>query len=440
MNIVMFTPAAHSSAIGFAASLVVQALIANHHHVTVVRAEDKPFLDNPTHNFNEATMIGWNNHHAVSECLAIADSVVYQMGDYLGYHRGCIHWLLKVPGIICLHDFAVQNFFYEWAQEHKNEALFILKQFYGQHIADIFFTPAFMSDFQENACEHAPLTEWVASLAQGVIAHSQWGLKRVMESCSGPIIVSALPYKLTDEAQQAFDTSMNAAAIKNNDRLTVLTMGNIHENKRPFQVIEAISMDETLRSKMDYCLAGGIPDVLSERLVAFAQERKVSLTILGRVTEAALGEAIAQADIVTCLRWPSLEAASATAISAMLCGKPTIVTNTGFYAELPDDCVIKIDPKNEIKTLTKALLKLRSNKKLRSSLGNNAKKWATHTFSAEAYANDLVELSRLVLRSKPIIAAVDFYKKVLHEWGAPAELLTLDQTLNPLKIFEDTSS
>ena len=31
----------------------------------------------------------------------------------------------------------------------------------------------------------------------------------------------------------------------------------------------------------------------------------------------------------------------------MLFGKPVVVTDTGCYSELPDDCVVKIDPKHE---------------------------------------------------------------------------------------------
>ena len=120
------------------------------------------------------------------------------------------------------------------------------------------------------------------------------------------------------------------------ERFRVLTIGHVNTNKRAEAVIRAIGASSVLRERTVYRLVGAIRPEIADKLARLARETGVNITISGEVDDESMVDAIRQADVVSCLRWPALEAASASTIEALLYGKSTIVTDTGFYSEIPD--------------------------------------------------------------------------------------------------------
>lgn len=161
-------------------------------------------------------------------------------------------------------------------------------------------------------------------------------LDRVLNSCSGPVYVVPLAYDAPNVEEMDFD-------IKK-DKLYILTVGHVNTNKRAASVIKALGKSRSLSKKSVYQLIGSITSQMRKELTALAKKNKVDLIISGEVDNTILARAIVKADVVTCFRWPTLEAASASTIKALLYGKATVVTNAGFYSEIPDECTIKINP------------------------------------------------------------------------------------------------
>ena len=216
----------------------------------------------------------------------------------------------------------------------------------------------------------------------------------------------------------------------------VLTIGHINPNKRVESVIRAIADSSILREITTYRLVGKIlPDAV-ERLSGLAKKLQVNLIISDEVDSETLLQAINEADAICCMRWPSLEAASASAIEAMLYGKPVIVTDTGFYSELPNTCVRKIHPQNEIPDLQQTLERLYENEGERLALGAEAMKWASATFTAENYANRLIDASLAAQRAAPMIKAVQSLTGLQQQWEASDGLMTLSDTIAPLRLFD----
>jgi len=218
-----------------------------------------------------------------------------------------------------------------------------------------------------------------------------------------------------------------------------LTVGHVNENKCVTQVICAIGQSQFLRESCIYRLVGAIQSDMAEALSALARECHVNLIISGEVDSAALAVAMGDADVISCLRWPCLEAASASAIEAMLYGKPIIVTDAGFYRELPDDCVIKINQNHEITVIQEALERLCKNAKLRLTLGSEALKWASDEFTAENYANKLIDIVTATHKAVPRLTATNYFVNIMNHWGATPQLANLADTLLPLQLFSDSS-
>lgn len=435
MKFVIFTPALKISAIGRVAHLITQVLIAQGHKITIVRAENSKYIDDPTHNF-KTEMLYWTQQDNVINAAINADALIYQVGDNYDFHQGCIEWLRVLPGIICLHDFFLGHLFYSYAKDHREKSRLELSVWYESKIVNNFFNYSNSEDFIENTREKAPMLEWICSMAQGVITHSSWGVDRILKSCFGPVYSVPLAYDAPGilMAPSVFPNKLN------NDIFNILTVGHINSNKRVTKVIQAIGKSGILRERTVYRLVGKITKNMENKLSKLAKKYRVNLIISGEIDEATLAKNFQMADVSCCLRWPSLEAASASTIESMLYGKPTLVTDTGFYSELPDSCVKKIDPQNEIPSLQSALELLYKNKTYRNELGIRAKEYAKNTFTAERYVENLLNMVLNIRKSKPLADTTNYFIELMYNWGASEEIITLKETSAPLSLFNDRSS
>ena len=431
MKLVIFTPVTKTSAIGRMACLVTNALVAHGHEVTVVRTENEGLLDTPTHDF-DADLIRWNDFNKVMSIANMADTLVYQIGNSYEFHQGCMEWLPRLPGLVCLHDFFLCHLFYGWAQTHRQQASAVLNIWYGDEVAGRFFCHNTSEEFIEDTRSTSPMTEWACSMAYGVITHSNWGIGRVLNSCPGPVYVVPLAY---DASPIRLNAPPNVYADSN--EFLILSVGNINPNKRVASVIRAIGNSCLLRQRAVYRLVGLIQPEMQLLLSALAEECQVNLVISGEVDGSTLACAFQQADAVCCLRWPTLEAASASVIEALLYGKPTIVTDAGFCRELPNSCVIKIDPGNEINALQTALESLCKDMNERHALGARAQQWAKLTFTSENYSENLIDMALAVGQTKPVLATVQYFTNLMGKWAATEDLI--EDIIGPLRIFEKTN-
>ncbi|VWX60493.1 Glycosyltransferase involved in cell wall bisynthesis [Burkholderiales bacterium 8X] len=428
MKFVIFSPFGLPSAIGRVTALLVAAMVRQGHTAVVVRTEVEAFIATPTHPC-AAPVIDWTNDAAVREAAGSADGLIYQIGNNYNYHCGGLHWLRRLPGIICLHDFLVAHMFAEWAQDHRDEACEILRNWYGEDAPVEFFSPTNQWEFVEIATRHYPMTEWVCSLGSAVVAHSHWGMKRVAASCAGPLRVLPLPY-------DAPGASSSPQRSLQTERLEILTVGHVNANKRIDSVIRAIGSSDVLAQNVTYRLCGRIEPAMAATLSELATAEAVELVISGEIDDSGLQQAMHRAEVVCCLRWPSFESASATAIEALLYGKALVVTDAAFYGELPDECVRKISPDDEIAELRLALENLLVDREGRVAMAQRGQAWAVRTFEADGYVTQLASLARDTAAAQPILDMTAAFVGYFEGWGATLEIMTAKQIAGPLAIFE----
>jgi glycosyltransferase involved in cell wall biosynthesis len=112
---------------------------------------------------------------------------------------------------------------------------------------------------------------------------------------------------------------------------------------------------------------------------------------------------IAAADVMINLRYPTIGETSATALRGLVAGRPVIVSDHGWCAELPDDVCIKVPP-NDVDAVLQAMRRLARDEVLRREVGHRAADYARREHSPACAAQRYVDFIESVLSG--IIAKV----------------------------------
>jgi glycosyltransferase involved in cell wall biosynthesis len=397
MKIAWVTPFSRRSAIGRVSATVTKELSARNHDIVIIRSEHDRQDDTPPH--PSSLPVVWWHDVSPQDLARQNDAIVLNFGDNYEYHAGT---LAIAETVLCLgifHDYYLYNFFnrclaYNGLGEEAHGREVCLT--YGDSVAPL-ATMAWQNKAAVDQIANVfPMTEWLGRRCGAALVHSQFYLRRLENSCPGPLAVAPLCFE---------GREVKPLTPRSHSQVTIATIGVINPNKCADAVIRAIGASATLRTNCRYRLVGVISNGERIRLQNLSRELGFDrLDIVGEVDDATLVSELEQADILSCLRNPVLEGASASAIEAMKSGRPIIVSDAGFYADLPDDLVFKIPAAIDVQPLTAVLERLVQDEELRRQTGLRAKDWAMRTFTTEAYVNVLEDLLTRFINATPLLA------------------------------------
>jgi len=397
MKICWVTPFALRSSIGRVSAAVTKELAARGHQVEILRCEDQDDPAEPLHP-TALPVRHWRTED-LSRLRTDFDVVVVNIGDNYPFHAGALPILDAAPCLGIFHDFYIYNLFSGWLHHNGLD--------YRRHDAEIVATygPAAephaaavrsgqMLDMGEIA-QHLPMTEWLAARCEAALAHARFYAPRLEAVVPGPVAVTPLCCP---------DRATPPGPPKAKPRLTLTTVGVMNPNKRIADVIRAIGGSDTLKA-CAYRLVGPISDEERATLESIAAQAGFqNLIVEGPVDDETLDRRLDEADIIVALRKPVLEGASGSACEGMLSGRPTVVARAGFYGELPDDLVFKIDGEIVVEELRAVLERLVADETLRHETGKAARAWALETLNAARYAEAVEALAQAQITSRPLLA------------------------------------
>ncbi|QNR97806.1 glycosyltransferase [Stenotrophomonas sp. 169] len=403
MKLIWATPYSENSAIARYSQAVVTELRRRGHHVAVYRLEVGADAELTP---REDPCVLVHGSEAEQVWLRDADLVFAMVGDHYAYHGGLFELAQKRPYVAVLHDWCVLNFFWGWllANHRSHDAARVISGIYGPQAGELCATASW-DNLLERATQHFPLTEWIASDTLGCIIHSEFYGDRVRSATAGLVQKLSLAYPV-----DAFDQDLRRP-VTDTRQLAVRTFGMVNANKRIDRVIRALASDPSLASRADYRILGPVDDGERTRLEdVCAEVGFTGLTFEGRVSNERLHEGMAEADVICCLRDPALEGASASAIEGMQSGAPVIVSDAGFYAELPDQYVLKVRTDVAEQDLLRHLRYVDVHRAEARAMGAAAAAWAVHEFSAVNYVDGLERVIPEFITSEP-------YLKLAQETG-----------------------
>jgi len=202
----------------------------------------------------------------------------------------------------------------------------------------------------------------VLDLATGLIVHSQYVKGRARAAgYEGPIWIVPHP---------AFPVPDLAPADVGGEPLFG-TFGNVNASKRVPQLLEAFARVRRQHEASGLLLVGATsPGFDLDRRLQRLGLDGAGLVREGYVDERRLWELMIAADVHVSLRSPTMGETSGTAIRALSLGRPLIVSDVGWFSELPDDVALKVPvDEHEVETLEAALELLATRPDVRSAMG-----------------------------------------------------------------------
>jgi glycosyltransferase involved in cell wall biosynthesis len=419
MKIGWFTPFNPRSAIGNYSEAVAAALTAAGDEVTVFASDPADHGDPRPAPF-PVVRLAAHLTPAFLETYQGFDLLVYNMGDYMPYHRTIYETALCRPGLVILHDIVLRDFFQGYCLLHRDapdEFSRLVTYCHGpdaeEQVRDV--RPAPRTEASKNRARLAqPMFLAALRRCLGVVVHSDYALRRVREVAHAPSEKVEFPL-FGPTARLA---AQPAPARPDRGRVRLLTVGHVNPNKMVHATIEAIGRSELLRERVSYTVIGGCSDESYSRqlhTLIEAHGLRGTVELAGWCPDERVLEALASADVAINLRNPHFGESSASLLDSLAAGVATVVWDHGCYAEFPDDVVCKIAAEKDLGPLLERLVK---DPARRHGLGRNARAHARERFDTGRYRERFRAFAEEVLRQKPLLCLADRVSDRLVELGA----------------------
>ena len=318
-----------------------------------------------------------------------ADVCLYHVGNNPDAHGWIVEALRKRPGVVVLHDFVLHHLVagltlgrrdgpgYLGAMQREAG---VPGRLLAHGVLDGIVPPLW-----EVRPEDFPLAgevlEHAAKPGGGLIVHSRYVAERA--------VAAGYDGRLSRIPLPAWPDPAVAAEKVAGDPV-VGCFGNINASKRITQLLEAFAALRSRHSEARLLLVGADLDA---RLVDRELE---GVERIDYVDERRLWALMGACDFCVSLRAPTMGETSGSAIRALVLGKPLVVSETGWFAELPDDVALKVPvDAHEAETLGAALELLASDTSTRATMSAAAREYVRREHDldrvADAYAAALEE-------------------------------------------------
>lgn len=329
------------------------------------------------------------------------DHIIYNMGNFAGYHKAIWEVMKKLKGVVILHDQTMHSLFHQMLcmpeyggdSEHGYERYQrLLEYYYGNK--GVKATNSIWIDndpviSNTELVSRLRLLQPLLENAKAVFTHAEFFADQLKDEFLGPIGYSYLPYNI----QKGEDCTPLPDRLIDTDKIMIVSAGIVHPVKHIDRVANVLRKNPDIASKINFIVIGEYGGQYGEDLERLSKGAlKGCLHMLGYQPDDVLKAYLTKADICVNLRYPNSEVCSYSLLEQMGAGKPVIVLRSGFFGEVQEDSVLKIDPNKEEEELESALRRLINDAALRETIGKNALDFVKTYCDVKEYACSLIEL------------------------------------------------
>ena len=324
------------------------------------------------------------------------DIALYHVGNNPAVHGWIVEALRKRPGLVVLHEHVLHHLVAGMTiavgdQDGYLRAMQrdagVVGRLLAHGIIDGVVPPVWESrpmDF--------PLCGEILDLATGLIVHSQ-----TVEDAArsrgfvGPI--HRIPHPAWPRPEIAPDPALAGVTGP-----IFGAFGHLNTAKRAPQLVEAFAQVVEHEPEAKLLLVGTASEEIhiDGGLAEIEQAHPGSVIRLPYVEEDRLWNLIAACDVCVCLRYPTMGETSGIAIRALVCGRPLIVSDVGWFSELADDIAVRVPVGDgEVAGIAEQMTVLAGNPERRAQMSAAASRYADDDLAvahvAERYRRALVD-------------------------------------------------
>jgi glycosyltransferase involved in cell wall biosynthesis len=315
-----------------------------------------------------------------------ADVALYHVGNDAEAHGWIVDALRRRPGVVVLHDFVLHHLVVGLTFARGDASGYLAAMEREAGLVGRLLAYAVLDNklppLWETRPEDYPLTGEILQHATALIAHSHYVEQRVRGiGYERPIV--RIPHP-------AWPVPEVAAAQITGDPLFGC-FGHLNETKRINELVAAFARVRERHPGARLLLVGS----LAVRLARL--ELPDGVVHRDYVPEEELWSLMAACDAIVGLRSPTMGETSGSAIRALSLGKPLVVSDVGWFAELPDEAVVKVPVDEGEEDTLAAALEVLTAEEVRRAMGAAARELVEREHRldrvAEAYAAALEQLA-----------------------------------------------
>ena len=312
------------------------------------------------------------------------DVALYHVGNNPDAHAWIVDALRRRPGVVVLHDFVLHHLVAGMTVGRRDGHgyLDLMEREHGvvgrllaHGVLDKRIPPLW-----ESRPADFPLPTFVLEHATGLVVHSRYVHDRARAAgFGGPIAIVPHPAWPSPGVEPE---RVSAGTV-------VGCFGVVNASKRVPELLRATAAVRKEHPGLTLLLVGSTSPGfdLDRRL------QRLGLDDAGLVREAWVDESrlwalMVGSDVIVNLRHPTMGETSGSVIRGLSLGKPLVVSDVGWFSELPDDVALKVAPDDEeVATLTAALELLAARADVRDAMGASAAALAQREHDVERVAD-----------------------------------------------------
>ncbi len=268
------------------------------------------------------------------------DAVLYHMGNSPA-HFHIYDAAQRTPGVVVLHDLVLHHFMLQYHAVHRHDIVgyrALATQYYGAagtHIADRMLQGIF-----DDAVFDMPLCQPVLHNAQLLISHSQYVVDhsaRIASATPAAVVPMGVPVLAQPDAapfRAQFDFGQNPFVIA--------SFGHVNPYKRVEQVLRMLRNLRRAGINAHYIIVGSVSPNFALAALVRRTGTADCVHVTGYVSAPDFNAYVAAADVCINLRHPTAGETSASLLRLLAAGKPTAISASGSFLEIPADCAMHI--------------------------------------------------------------------------------------------------
>jgi glycosyltransferase involved in cell wall biosynthesis len=333
-----------------------------------------------------------------------ADVALYHVGNDPDHHAWIVDALNERPGVVVLHEFVLHHLIAGMTIGRRNARGYLAAMEREGGVAGRLLGLGVLDNLLpllwETRPEDFPLSGTVLDKATALVVHSRTVERHAREDGYGGSI-----FRIPHPAWPL--PAIESVRVEGSPLIGCF--GNLNMNKRIPQLLEAFAGLRQRYRNARLLLVGAQAERfdLDRRLERLGLTRTDAIVREDYVEEQRMWSLMAACDVCVNLRSPTMGETSGSAIRVLALGKPLVVSDVGWFGELPDDVALKIPvDEYETRTLEAALELLAADERVRAALGAAAREHVEREHDLEKVAESYAEAIELAAGGEAVSDAV----------------------------------